>query len=254
MIGELHKQIDAYLSWLRDRTSLRQVGDWVEITTPFLDRHNDCVQIFARPEDQGFVLTDDSYTIHDLRLSGCDVETPKRRQLLETVLNGFGVRIDGDELSVVTTAGDFGRKKHCLVQAMLAANDLFYTARAHVASLFLEDVTEWLDAAEVRYTPTVKFAGRSGYDHLFHFVIPRSSTQPERILQAVNRPMRSQVQQVAFAWGDTRESRADDSRAYALLNDAEEAGAADARSALIQLDVRAVLWSRRDEVREELAA
>jgi hypothetical protein len=38
MIGEIQKLIDEYTTWLKDKTALRQVGDWIEITTPYLDR------------------------------------------------------------------------------------------------------------------------------------------------------------------------------------------------------------------------
>ena len=51
-----------------------------------------------------------------------------------------------------------------------------------VASLFYEDVVAWLDLHDVRYTPKVKFTGKTGYDHLFDFVIPKSRRQPERIV------------------------------------------------------------------------
>ncbi|HNY35282.1 MAG TPA: DUF1829 domain-containing protein [Methanothrix soehngenii] len=98
---------------------------------------------------------------------------------------------------------------------MLAVNDLFYLASPMVSSLFLEDVVAWLDENGIRYTPNVKFTGKSGYDHLFDFVIPKSKKRPERILQAINRPSRDEAGATAFAWIDTREVRASDSRAYA---------------------------------------
>jgi hypothetical protein len=72
-------------------------------------------------------------------------------------------------------------RKHNLLQAMLAVNDLFFLSIQMVASLFYEDVVSWLDTNEIRYTPNVKFTGKSGYDHLFDFVIPKSRRQPERI-------------------------------------------------------------------------
>jgi len=56
--------------------------------------------------------------------------------------------------------------------AILAVNDLFYLAVPVVASLFLEDVTAWLELHEVRYTPNVKFTGKSGYDHTFDLWFP----------------------------------------------------------------------------------
>jgi hypothetical protein len=45
---------------------------------------------------------------------------------------------------------------------MLAVNDLFYLAKPIVESLFYEDVVQWLDANDIRYTPSVKFTGISG--------------------------------------------------------------------------------------------
>jgi hypothetical protein len=254
MIDEIQKLLDQYLAWLRDKTALRQVKDWIEITTPYLDRHNDYLQIYVKRDDSGFLLTDDRYIIEDLKRSGCDLESKKRKELLILTLNGFGVKLDGNALVVHASQENFALRKHNLVQSMLAVNDLFYLAVPMVASLFLEDVTSWLDLQEIRYTPKVKFTGKSGYDHLFDFVIPGSKKQPERILQTINRPSRDTAQAVAFSWIDTREVRPTNSRAYAFLNDSEHALSASVMDALRNYDVTPVLWSKREEVREELAA
>jgi hypothetical protein len=254
MINDVQKLLDQYLAWLKDKTSLRQVKDWIEITTPYLDRHNDYMQIYIKRENGGFIITDDGYTIEDLRLSGCELESKKRKDLLNLTLNGFGVKIINDELIVHASPDTFALRKHNLVQAMLAVNDLFYLAVPMVASLFLEDVTSWLDLSEIRYTPKVKFTGKSGYDHLFDFVIPASKKQPERILQTINRPSRDTAQAVAFSWIDTKEVRPANSRAYAFLNDSEHAPTESVLDALKNYDVSPVLWSRREELREELAA
>ncbi|MBM3303442.1 MAG: DUF1828 domain-containing protein, partial [Deltaproteobacteria bacterium] len=221
MIEEIQKLLDDYLAWLKDKTALRQVKDWIEITTPYLDRHNDYLQIYVKRQNSGFLLTDDGYTIEDLKRSGCELESRKRRDLLTLTLNGFGVKLDGDSLVVQASRDNFALRKHNLVQAMLGVNDLFYLASPMVASLFLEDVTSWLDLHAIRYTPKVKFTGKSGYDHLFDFVIPASRKQPERILQTINRPSREAAQVVAFSWIDTKEVRPATSRAYAFLNDSE---------------------------------
>jgi hypothetical protein len=137
---------------------------------------------------------------------------------------------------------------------MLAVNDLFYLAVPMVASLFLEDVTAWLDLHEIRYTPKAKFTGKSGYDHLFDFVIPKSRRAPERILQTINRPSRETAQAVAFSWIDTKEVRPPDSRAFAFLNDADQTPSAAVLDALRNYEVGPVLWSERETIREELAA
>ncbi len=97
-------------------------------------------------------------------------------------LNGFGVQLNGSALEIRASNDNFAVRKHNLVQAMLAVNDMFFLATPIVTSLFYEDVMTWLDLHEVRYTPRVTFTGKTGYDHLFDFVIPKSRQQPERIL------------------------------------------------------------------------
>lgn len=254
MIQDIQKLLDDYMAWLRDKTSLRQVEDWVEITTPYLDRHNDYVQIYAKKSNGSFVLTDDGYTIEDLEQSGCKLNSPKRQDLLKMTLNGFGIQLHGDALEVHATPDNFALRKHNLVQAMLAVNDMFYLAVPMVASLFYEDVVAWLDLHDVRYTPKVKFSGKTGYDHLFDFVIPKSRKQPERIIQTINRPNRDTAQSVAFAWIDTKEVRPSDSKAFALLNDSEIAISSSVTDALKNYNVHPIPWSNREEVWEELAA
>jgi hypothetical protein len=78
VIDEVRGLLDEYAQWLRDKSVLREVNDrYVEITTPYLDRHNDYTQIYVRRDNGGFVLTDGGETIQDLRASGCDLETSK---------------------------------------------------------------------------------------------------------------------------------------------------------------------------------
>jgi len=254
MIEEVQRLLDDYLAWLKDKTSLRQIDQWVEITTPYLDRHHDYIQIYAGKVNGGFVLTDDGYTVNDLEQCGCKLQSPKRQDLLKVTLNGFGVHLNNNALEVHASHDDFALRKHNLVQAILAVNDMFYLAVPMVASLFYEDVVAWLDLHEVRYTPRIKFTGKSGYDHLFDFVIPKSRRKPERILQTINRPSRETAQVVAFSWIDTKEVRPADSRAFAFLNDSEQSVSTGVLDALRSYDVQPVLWTKRDDVREELAA
>jgi Domain of unknown function DUF1828/Domain of unknown function DUF1829 len=255
MVLEIEKLLNDYRAWLKDKTTLRELnGSWVEITTPYLDRHNDSLQIYARAESGGYILTDDSYTVHDLEASGCDLHTEKRQDLLKMTLNGFGVKLQHEALEVHATADNFPLRKHSLVQAMLAVNDLFYLAKPIVESLFFEDVVAWLDANEIRYTPKAKFTGISGYDQLFHFVIPKSRKQPERILQAITRPTRETALSFINAWSDTQKVRSPESKAYAVLNDVEQAISGGVMDAFRNYQIRPVVWSARAEVVTELAA
>jgi hypothetical protein len=254
MLRDIQKLLDEYSAWLKENNNVREIGDWVEITTPYLDRHNDQLQIYARKENGHFILSDDGYIIRDLQSSGCTLTTPKRQDLLKMTLNGFGVKQNRDELSVTATTDNFPLRKHNLIQAMLAVNDLFYLAEPVIKSLFYEDVVAWLDASDIRYTPKIKFTGISGYDHLFDFVIPKSKQAPERIMRAINRPRRDSAEAFLHAWTDTQQVRPPDSRAFAVLNDIAEPVPSDVSEAFTAYNVRPVLWTQREELRPELVA
>lgn len=256
ILAEIEQLMDDYRAWLKEKTTLRELnGSWVEITTPFLDRNNDALQIYTRQSDGGYLLSDDSYIIHDLEASGCGLGTPKRQALLQMTLNGFGVKLNNEALETHATRESFPLRKHNLVQAMLAVNDLFYTSKSIVESLFLEDVIAWLDENEVRYTPKAKFMGISGYDHLFDFVIPKSRHQPERILQAINRPSRSTAEMFIHKWSDTRQVRPPESKAYAVLNDVDrDPLPVEILEAFRAYNIHPIPWTSRNYSIGELAA
>lgn len=246
--------VDQYFSWLKSKTAWREINGWTEITTPYLDRHNDYIQIYLRQSGDEWELTDDGETLTDLIQSGCELDTPRRKALLQTTLNGFGMHLANGAITVKTKQDSFALRKHNLIQAILAVNDLFYLARASVESFFFEDVALWMDDADIRYTQNVKFAGRTGYDHLFNFVVPKSKREPERILRVVNNPGKDQANAVILSWVDTKDVRPSNSVAYAVLNDKERAISDGVVEALKNYDITPLPWSQRDEFRERLAA
>lgn len=255
MIDEVKRIIDQYFVWLRDNTTLRTVSsDWVEISTPHLDRHNDFLQIYAKKTNDGFLLCDDGYIIEDLLNSGCKLDTPKRQELLRITLAGFGVTNNDGVLEVHTSPNNFAIRKHNLLQAMLSVNDLFYLSSSVVSSLFYEDVVSWLDLSNIRYVPKMKLKGKSGLDHLFDFVIPKSQTYPVRIIQTINNPNADSAKLASFKWIDTKDVRSSGSKAYVVINDNNKRVGADVIDALNNYDMSPVLWSMRDSYSKELVA
>ena len=127
-VQDIQNLIDDYHVCLKDKTVLNQIDQWVEITTPYLDRHNDYLQIYVKKTKGGFLLTDDGYIMDDLKQSGCKLDSHKNQELLQMTLNGFGVKKDGNELQVHASAESFASCKHNLLQAMLAIHDMFYLA------------------------------------------------------------------------------------------------------------------------------
>jgi hypothetical protein len=165
----------------------------------FLTGITDCIQIYARPDGDGnILLTDDGYTVSDLMMSGCDINTPKRNSIFHEILKGFGVQCENGRLEISGTKSLFPQKKHNLIQAMFAVGDMFYLAAPYVESLFFEKVIDWMDSLCIRYTPKITFKGKSGFSYQFHAVIPKSKRAPERIIQAVNHPDKESVRRLVF--------------------------------------------------------
>lgn len=251
MIDEIRKLVDQYGDWVKSRVNLRELNsDMVEVTTPYLDRHNDFFQLYVKKNGaDGYVITDGGYTIDDLQLSGCDLSSPKRQDILKMTLNGFGVKYNPDTLELYTETGpnNFPQKKHSVVQAVLAVNDMFYMAQPLVRSLFIESVTSWFDTQDVRYTQNVSFTGKTGYTYTFDFVIPKSRQAPERIVKAINNPSKDTALQFILSWEDTKETRSQDAAAYAFLNDSDREISQNVATALRNYDIIPVNWSEREQ-------
>ena len=255
MISDMEHLVDRYTGWIRDNTSLREVEEWVEITTPLLDRHNDCVQLFVRPYGSGYILTDHGYTIDDLEFCGCNVDKGIRNELLTITLNGFGVTREGNALKVNATVEDFALQKQNLLQAVLAVNDLHYTSRSTVSRAFNDDFAAWLDLGNIKYERNHKVFGMSGLDYDFDFLIPASLEYPQRLLKTISAPFRANVDRTICAWTDTQRLLSRESFGYAIFNDQDNRVSAKHESALKKIGMLPRRWTTRgDEMYEELAA
>lgn len=250
---ECQELMDAYVQWLREGLAVEAIDGACELTTPFLDRHNDHLQIYAVKRNGKIELSDDGYILADLRTSGLDLKTPKRKEAVDTILAGFGVRMEGGRLTTEASQRNLGHRIHTLVQAMLAVNDMFVMAQSRVASFFWEDVRTYLDDHDVRYSPRVKLSGRSGFDHAIDFLIPASRQKPERVVQAINSPTRQTVGMCLFSVGDVRSGRRAPLEAYAFLNDRDREVGGDVLEAFEAYEVKPTLWSRREDYAEALA-
>jgi hypothetical protein len=255
LAAEGKKLIDRYVTWLKQGYEVETGSGYTLISTPFLDPHNDELQIFLEQEGENLKLSDDGYTLADLRDSGLEINTPKRDAHVRQILNGFGVRQEGGELVVTATPRDFPQKKHSLIQAMLAIHDLSVMGQAQVLQFFEEDVARYLQEKQVPVVRNIKLPGRSGFDHLFNFVAPAQRTRRETVLQAINHLSRDFAMSVAFAVNDVRLLRGADSfGATAIINDAETRPADEFLDALRAYGIKPFVWSNRDSLVAEFGS
>ena len=242
--------INDYLKWIKDNTVIKTVeeGKVCSISTPFLDRHNDHLDIYLIKNNGTIKITDNGYTIADLRMSGFEINTPKRENILKTALNGFGVKMNGnDELFVEATSHNVGQKKHYLLQAILSVNDMFNLAQETVHSLFKEDVELYFRSNEIYFSKDIKLTGKSGFDHNVDFLIPATKNKPERLIKAVNTPKKDSILSSIMAFNDINQTRETKTRNYVVYNDVEKEVSHDVIAALDNYAVKHIPWSKKEQ-------
>lgn len=225
-----------------------------EITFPFLDRHNDYIQLYVNQLEQGqFLVTDDGYTIKDLELSGVEVSnSSSRKKIFNLTLNRLGVSYDAKshQLYIESSYKYLASAQHRLAQAMLDVNNMFMLSRSSVQSLFIEDVVRFFDDNNIFYSKDIQVMGKSKLEHHYDFLMNPTSTQPERFIKTLNVPAKSEVERIIFSWFDTYGLRGQGNKKTKLIvmmNDQEKIIRQDFIEALGQYEIESIPWSKREE-------
>ena len=253
-VNEIARLVEQYQLWLKDKTTLKSVhADWVEISTPFLDRRNDFIQLYAASGDAGgYQITDDGNTIRDLELSAqfryaeTQGVTPDHSEWLPS-------RSKARRAQRTRERRQFCSEKTCADPGHTGGQRHVLLATPTVLSLFKEDVQKWLEHSDIRFVPNIQFIGKTGYIHHFDFAIPGSRAAPERIIKAIGNPNKDAALAYVTSWIDTSDQRPPSSQALAFLNDSGRTVGAPVLDALRQYDISPVLWSQRETHRQALA-
>ncbi len=252
--AECNKIVSSYLAWLRKGLSVtEQDGGSCVIDTPFLDRHNDLLQVFAEKRDGQICLHDDGDTLLELSLY-VDLKSPDFLGRLEIILNGVGVGRDGNRLFITVPENKTGQGLHSLIQAMLSVEDMYMLARPQrQKSPFSESVADFLESKDVLFSPRVKLTGKSGFDHAIDYLVPKTKNAPERIVKAINAPNKNTISNYLFILGDTRRARESGTLTLAVLNDTDRKIKGDVIAALKAYEVIPAFWSKKEDFAKRLA-
>jgi len=58
--------VSDYINWVKSGISYQQFGEWYEIETPFLNRHNDFIYLYLNGDSNRILLSDGGETLSDL--------------------------------------------------------------------------------------------------------------------------------------------------------------------------------------------
>lgn len=249
-MNRIEPLIDEYFKFLKEKTLVHEIptNEWVEISTPFTDMYNDTIDLYARKDNGKILLSDDGKTLKNLELSGVEISRSKqRKEMFERILLTYGVREENSELVVDATETTFPQKKLSLMTAIAEANDLYVMAKHTIASVFREDVREFLDEQELIYTPVFISKGSTGLEFTFDFQIAYRKT--ELLIKAFNSINKLYLPHFLFAWDDVRQVREKQTQkkltGLAVLNDTDREVKDEYLEALESKGAQYILWTQR---------
>jgi len=238
--------VKKYSEWLQEETNIKSIADGVcEITTPFLDRHNDYIQIYVTQRDSLLILSDGGYSLAELRSSGVELKE-WREQLFDEITRAFGITQEDGQLIAIASLEEAPQRKLDLIQAILAVSDMYISARPYKTSVFKHEVESYFIEKGVRFVPTVRLIGKSRLTHNFDYIVPRSQKRPDRLLKTLSHPDRNSAISYMLQVSDVRPVR-EKFEALAIMNDLEYMVKSQIEQALKEYSIVPFRWSQREQ-------
>ena len=249
-----------YMKWLTENIEFNNLEEnVVRIDTPFYDRHNDSLILYAlKKSSQGpLLLTDGGYTMDDLESDGISINRSKHKKtILNDSLHSYGVKlnIETNELFINSSKNEFPQDKHKLLQAMLFVNDMFLTSKKNVKNFFIEDVAHYLEENNIRAIPSASYVGSSGMSHKFEFSIPGIKDIPDKLIKVLSSPKNSTYAKALVT--DVEQTRNALKRStifYTFINDKDSDIDESTITLLEQANIKTIPFNKRDAFTKELA-
>ncbi|ARO01191.1 MULTISPECIES: DUF1828 domain-containing protein [Lactiplantibacillus] len=253
-IQQLKKSADEFYKkstkWLPIQTGITRID------TPFLDRHNDAIILYAVSQQNGLIkLTDGGYIFDDLEGDGIYLSRSKQRMhILTEQLNSYSVKIDKSqhELFITTTLNDYPVKQNLLIQAMLFTNDMFMLSNKKVSSIFINEVAKFFEDQNIRVTDGPNIIGRTGMIHHYDFSIPGIRDIPEKLIRTMNNAKNEYyAKSIAMDKRQTQDVRPN-TDFYTIIND-EESVDDNIINLFDSEGITPILFSKRNNYIEQLA-
>jgi len=244
----IKKIINEYIKWLEKNFEYDLIeGNTYKLSTPFLDVHNDHIDIYIKKiNEDKIIISDDGYFLRDLKMLGVDINTPKRKTILENILNSFGVKKNQfDELFIETNLYELPYKKHFFIQALLSITDLYLLSKPVVFSLFKEEVEKYFRTNNIYFSKDIEIKGKSGYSHYIDFLINPSKNKPERLIKTINKLQKDNISLTIFMYNDIIR---EENKKYIIYNDIDSPINEEALNALNIYEIDPIPWSDKAKI------
>jgi len=215
---DIEKLMKDYHDFFQKQFVIKDIGNYYEITSPFLDNSNDYIQVYASKDKNPIIISDDGYTLSMLELTGLKL-SENRVSLIRQVCATLGVKLEDNEMIVSTDQETFGVQLDSLLQAIIKVSDMYYLSNKRVAKVFKDDVLSYFNKHKIYYVENFIATGKSGFTRTYDMLIQRTETKPERLVKIINNTSKATFDSTAFGWIETRETRQEGTKLYVIIND-----------------------------------
>lgn len=147
---ETTKQIsDDFKEKVSEAVRLHEEGvNRYRVFTPFTFDDGDSFSIVLQKNGNGWLLSDEGHTFMHMsyEMDMAALEKGNRAELLESVLNNFGISKSEGSLELRFEPGEAGNALYTYLQALTKISDLGYLNREIVKSTFMEDFKQTMEA------------------------------------------------------------------------------------------------------------
>ena len=153
------------------------------VFTPFTFDDGDGFSIVLRKNGDGWLLSDEGHTFMHMsyEMDMAALEKGNRAELLDSVLNNFGISESDGSLELRFNPEDAGNALYTYLQALTKITDLSYLNREIVKSTFIEDFKQTLE--------TDLPDGRYNFDFHFEEYDPQKSYPVDCFVNGMDLPL-----------------------------------------------------------------
>lgn len=246
MIDQLKKE---YIEWMTKEIQLEEFNNFIEITTPFVDMHHDNISLFLVNNQGKYKLTDDGYLVDELHSLGIIIKKSKKRNnYFKSTLKVFGINYNDitNELFInFSDTKEFPEMQQRLIQCVIRVSDMMMTSHNRVASLFKEDVSNYLLDNDLGISENVGFVGKTGQNQIFDFALPKKRNVSPKLIQTVNNPETNAYKAPLVSFFDVQDTKMDHDF-IVIANDVTNNLSNDFIRSLTNHDINVLNWSNKE--------
>jgi hypothetical protein len=243
---------ERYLATISAAFTCSVIGERLRVVTPYPYPDNDLIELFVEElSDSTVRVTDLGETMRHLYASGMDISASrKRREMVETILEGSSVNFDRGQLAKEGPASRVGDLMFDVIVAARGVSDLVLTLRSYEPATFKEEFGGLLEKQHIAYESNVRIEGVTGKKYTIDFRLPKTNRYLLILSPSQPNGMQTTINRVFRVWADI-DGQIDTRSKLSLFNDLDYHWQ-DPDVALLKRASTVLYWTHQDEIFDKL--